>query len=776
MALENDYFLLYHGVQFSPNSTDETIEIVYTPEVIAYYAIILMIGRKKFEKFQTLESFTHVCQALKVETPKDLSSLHLLQYQLIHTLQIHNSVEMYTALQDTFLNLFHENVLKKENYKKLYSLFTYTKRTVKVEKDTDKKHFLFTSEKEKISDYIAVLKNEFSTLVNLQTLETIQTTLEAQTFSIGITGVMNAGKSTMINALLGQEILGTSVVPETANLTLLKYNTKPQAKVHYWNTEEWSNIAQTASKLTSMKAFVQETEDAFSENLERYIQATSRVDNIDVSELSQYTSAKDSAKKCNLIKYVTLENDLAFLKENVEIVDTPGLDDPVIQREEITKSYIARCDMLFHLMNVSQSASQKDITFLLDALLYQNITKLLIVITRADTVDKEALDEVISYTKQSIKAELKRQNRENRLDGILESIEFIAISAKVALLCKTDEAKAVSLGLTLESSGFPALERYLHNNLFGYAAVKSQLMIASAQKKLLNEMRRYREILQYQLEVEAKSKEELQSQWDTFVLDKKHDLQDIHILRKELDHYQKMLNGYRHTTLVNFLTTAFYELQGIVRQRLISDIRYAFEKTKKTPDTSRTTVIIQTAVKDGIIDIVREYKYKLAKKMEEIADACLVKYKSLGLLEVSMFEMEIFLASHFQQGYLTHSSEVLVQEILSVMSKSKAKEIPKLDREIQQILSSQLTLLESEIKTKADSEAEVLIGAFCETLNIPLQQREEKIESEERTLSSRLSLLEKGKVNSTHAIAIHEKMKKLDLLLMEIKGDAHGVS
>jgi hypothetical protein len=401
---------------------------------------------------------------------------------------------------------------------------------------------------------------------------------------------------------------------------------------------------------------------------------------------------------------------------------------------------------------------------------------LLIVITRADTVDKEALDEVISYTKQSIKAELKRQNRENRLDGILESIEFIAISAKVALLCKTDEAKAASLGLTLESSGFPALERYLHNNLFGYAAVKSQLMIASAQKKLLNEMRRYREILQYQLEVEAKSKEELQSQWDTFVLDKKHDLQDIHILRKELDHYQKMLNGYRHTTLENFLTTVFYELQGIVRQRLISDVRYAFEKTKKTPDTSRTTVIIQTAVKDGIIDIVREYKYKLAKKMEEIADACLVKYKSLGLLEVSMFEMEIFLASHFQQGYLTHSSEVLVQEILSVMSKSKAKEIPKLDREIQQILSSQLTLLESEIKTKADSEAEVLIGAFCETLNIPLQQREEKIESEERTLSSRLSLLEKGKVNSTHAIAIHEKIKKLDLLFMEIKGDAHGVS
>ena len=492
MALENDYFLLYHGVQFSPDTVEKTIDTVYTPEAIAFYAVILMIGRKKFEKFQTLESFTQVCQALNTEAPKDLSALHLLQYQLIHTLQTHNNLEMYRALQDTFLDLLNENVLKKENYKKLRSLFEYTKPTEKTEED-ENRHFLFTSEKEKILHYIAALQNTFSSLVNLQSLEQIQTTLEAQTFSIGITGVMNAGKSTMINSLLGREILGASVVPETANLTLLKYNTKPQAKVHYWNTDEWAKIVQTASKLSAMKEFVQETEAVFSEDLESYIQETSRVDSIDISELSRYTSAKDPGKRCNLIKYAELENDLAFLKENVEIVDTPGLDDPVIQREEITKSYIARCDMLFHLMNVSQSASQKDVAFLVDALLYQNISKLLIVITRADTVDKKALDEVIAYTKQSIKAELKRQNRENRLDSILETIEFIAISAKMALVCKTDKVKAEALGYTLEASGLPALEQYLQRNLFGDASVKGPLMITSAQKKLLHEIRRYQE-------------------------------------------------------------------------------------------------------------------------------------------------------------------------------------------------------------------------------------------------------------------------------------------
>jgi len=431
--------------------------------------------------------------------------------------------------------------------------------------------------------------------------------------------------------------------------------------------------------------------------------------------------------------------------------------------------------MLFHLMNVSQSASQKDVAFLVDALLYQNISKLLVVITRADTVDKKALDEVIAYTKQSIKAELKRQNRENRLDSILETIEFITISAKMALVCKTDKVKAEALGYTLEESGLPALEKYLHNNLFGDASVKGQLMIASAEKKLLNEITRYQESLQYQLTIETKSKEEVQSQWDAFVLEKEHSRQEMHHLRKRIDSYGETLESYRES-LDHFVSTEFYALQGVVRQRVVSDVRYAFEKTKKTAVSSRIAVIVETAVKDGIIDIVREYKYKLAKKMEEIDEECLLKYKSLGLHEVSMFEMETFLASHFQQGYLTHSSEVLVQEILSVVSKSKAKEINALDSEIQKILSLTLAPLESEIKEKADSEASRLIEEFSEILKTPLQQREEKIQSEEKALSSRVALLEKGEGNGSMALEIHEKMKKLDLLCTDIKGDAYGIS
>src|SRR5574344_2738085 len=147
-----------------------------------------------------------------------------------------------------------------------------------------------------------------------------------------------------------------------------------------------------------MKEFVKETQDTFKDELKNYIKPTSRFDEVDINDLASYTSADNSGKKCNLVKYVELGSNLKFLSDGIEIVDTPGLDDPVIQREEITKEYISKCDMMIHLINVSQSATLKDVEFIIDAVLYQNISKLLVVITRADTVSKKNLDEVIQYT------------------------------------------------------------------------------------------------------------------------------------------------------------------------------------------------------------------------------------------------------------------------------------------------------------------------------------------------------------------------------------------
>ncbi len=458
MSLANDYFLLYHGITFEQNLDLEPIETTVNEEIFTIYALIISATRKNCDKYLPLTSFKTLCQQLKVKSPSNINELNHLQHNIVKSILSNNSKQNISVLHSSFEYLKTENIINSENYNKLISLFDYKELDI-LDEDTISSSNKVDNELEKSSfkELKAIIENLISELQSDITNEEISNEIKAtknylnnQKFSIGITGVMNAGKSTMLNALMGREILGSAVVPETANLTIVKHNPTDNAKVFYWNSQEWDRIKKSAEQLESMRDFVNETNKIFGDELKNYIKPVSRFDEVDINDLSSYTSAEASGKKCNLVKYVELGSKLDFLSDGIEIVDTPGLDDPVIQREEITKEYISQCDMMLHLMNVSQSATLKDVEFIIDALLYQNISKLLIVITRADTVSKEQLDEVIKYTKSSIEKQLKAQNKDSQLDYILKTIKFIPISGRMALLHRTGrEQEALDAGYTL---------------------------------------------------------------------------------------------------------------------------------------------------------------------------------------------------------------------------------------------------------------------------------------------------------------------------------------
>ena len=765
MALSNDYFLLYHGIHFK-DVKDKNIDMAnMDEEQIKLFSLLLMVSRKRFDRFYALEHFKSLCKSICTDSIKDLNQLYSLQHSIIKALLLENSSKNFKLLQDNFTYLNAENILCDENHKKLISLFEY--REIKVEKPSIiKTDFSFQYEKIKLLKNIELLDG----LIEKVSLEEVETFIAQQKFSVGITGVMNAGKSTMVNALMGESVLGTSVVPETANLTLLQHGEQSLAKVFYWNKHEWKSIVKSAEKLDSMKDFVLETNSAFPNNLEEYIQEDSRVDEIDANILSEYTSAEHSQKRCNLVKYVELKTNLAYLKDGVEIVDTPGLDDPVIQREEITKEYIGRCDMLLHLMNVSQSATQKDIEFIIDALLYQNISKLLIVITRSDTVSKKELDEVIEYTKHSIQAELKVQNKSNKLDYILETISFIAISGQMGLLCKTDAVKAKDLGYSLENTGISEIESYLEENLFGPTSKKGQLFIYSANSKLLKIIDEKKSLFEYELELFSKNEDELKEKIEDFKVEKTKIEKKISTVNEDITYHKDNSEAYVRS-LEHFVASEFYALQTVLRERVVSDVRYSYEKTKKIPQQSRTKVIVQTAIKDGIIDIVRDYKYKFAKKLEEVYELTLLKYKSFNFKANINFETKEFFNEAFNSGFLTHNNEVLIQDILLAVKNSKAKDISSLNSQINSIVKEELVVIEEDISRKLNMLTYDFIEKFLLLLTKPNLDMQSKIEFEENSLNAHLKTLEKEDSSEVNpAIKIHEKLKKLLKIENSIKG------
>lgn len=780
MSLANDYFLLYHGITFEQNLDVEPIDTNITNDIFSIYALILSTTRKNCDKFLPLTSFKTYCQQLNVKTPSNISELNHLQHNIVENIKETKSKEFIDTLHESFDYLKKAEIVNNDDYQKLVSLFDHKELDINSEdiilEDSNEK-----KSKSSFKELKPILENIIDEIKSLTKNETtlselIQTTdyLNNQKFSIGITGVMNAGKSTMLNALMGREILGSAVVPETANLTVVKHNTREKAKVFYWNTQEWGKIETAALELESMREYVNETIETFGDELSTYIKKESRYDEVEINDLSLYTSAEASNKKCNLVKYVELGSNLDFLSDGIEIVDTPGLDDPVIQREEITKEYISQCDMMLHLMNVSQSATLKDVEFIIDALLYQNISKLLVVITRADTVSKEQLDEVISYTKSSIEKQLKAQNKDSQLDYILKTIKFIPISGKMALLHRTGrEQEALDAGFTLEDTGILEIENYLNETLFGSSSQKGEIIIQSAKTQLLKTLDKKNLSLNYELKLLSKSKEELEVELKEFEKKKIVNKRIFDAMNEDIIYYKNDAKNYIES-LETFLESELVDLQTVIKQRVISDVRYSFEKTKKRPENSRIKVIVETAIKDGIIDVIRDYRYKFIVKSQSIGEQCEQKYQDFGFVmghKNDNFDARGFFQDDFKSGFLTSNNEILISQITGAVSKSKATKLNELDREIENFIKGQFEGIEQNIKTKANKVSNHLVETFFETLNAPLNRVKQKLQDEENILQKQIESFEDNDKNRANlSIDIHKKIKNLDQISTNIKG------
>ena len=781
MSLTNDYFLLYHGITFQKNLEIEEIETKLNDDTFTIFALIISANRKNYEKFINLTSFKTLCQQLNIKTPSNANEFYHIQENVIELILSNRTKSNLEILSQSFEYLRNENIIDNDSYTKLNSLFDHKEleslkddESAGLSKIDDDFKTSFKDLKHNIENILVELKTEITNHEVLSELNSVNEYINNQKFSIGITGVMNAGKSTMLNALMGKEILGSAVVPETANLTIVKHNTTDNAKVYYWNTKEWEKIEESAKSLESMKDFVLETNKVFGENLKNYIRPTSRFDEVDINDLSSYTSAEHSGKKCNLVKYVELGSNLKFLSDGIEIVDTPGLDDPVIQREEITKEYISKCDMMIHLMNVSQSATLKDVEFIIDAVLYQNISKLLVVITRADTVSKKNLEEVIEYTKSSIQKQLKAQNKDSQLDHILKTIKFIPISGRMALLHRTGrEKEALEAGFTLEDTGILEIENYLMESLFGTNSQKGDLVIQSTKTQLNRLIEKQIVFNNYELTLLNKSKDELEQELNEFNRKKDSNKRILFSMSEDINYYKNDAKSYIDS-LETFLQSELMELQNVIKQRVVNDTRYSLEKTKRKPENARVKVIVETAIKDGIIDVIRDYRYKFIKKSQTIGEQCEQKYHDLGFAighKNDNFDARGFFQDDFKSGFLTSNNEIMVSQIINAVNGAKEGKLNELDRNIEEIIKAQFKGIEEDIKIKAKKVSSLLIENFFDTLNAPLRGFEQRLKNEEESLQNRIATFEENDKNKAElSINLHKNIKKLENIMLNIKG------
>ncbi|MBR2589739.1 MAG: dynamin family protein [Clostridia bacterium] len=159
------------------------------------------------------------------------------------------------------------------------------------------------------------------------------------TFTVLTMGNFSAGKTTMVNALIGERLLPMSATPTTAVMTELKYGEK---KIIMY-PKKGVNIKGKGSKPFSVPATT--------ESIAKYI----TIDN----EAGINVKAEDSVKISSQFEKIELFWPLELLKNGVTIVDSPGLNDPYCN-DEIVKNYLPKADAVIYASSATAPYSKQD--------------------------------------------------------------------------------------------------------------------------------------------------------------------------------------------------------------------------------------------------------------------------------------------------------------------------------------------------------------------------------------------------------------------------------
>lgn len=291
-------------------------------------------------------------------------------------------------------------------------------------------------------------------------------------FQIAIVGVMKAGKSMLMNALMGAEIASVDINPETASLTKFRSSSSGYyVKVKFHSRREWNKLCASAQESSGGGILHRLVKSPAVEQLsEKWVDHKeitmfgSSVEDVR-REVAHWTSARSNDHLFASEVEVGIDKSVFNMPDEVVFVDTPGLHDPVQYRSDITKEYIRRANAV--LIAVSTGALTAEglgtITTVLDYV-GSNKEKAYIVATKKDTLSSRDCEKVMKgWVEHLVSAKRYADNREASAHIIVTSA-YMHLQLQKFLALEEEDLNVEEKFSDLE---YAELESYAKKNLKG---------------------------------------------------------------------------------------------------------------------------------------------------------------------------------------------------------------------------------------------------------------------------------------------------------------------
>jgi GTPase SAR1 family protein len=373
--------------------------------------------------------------------------------------------------------------------------------------------------------------------------EELREKVQTNTFNLVVVGQFKRGKTSLINALLGAEILPVAVVPLTSIVTIMTYGEALRIRV-YFND--------------------------------------GRVTEIRPESLPEYVTEKGNPKNIKEVKEVVITYPSSYLKDGVRLIDTPGVGSIYQHNTDVAYQYLPKSDAALFLLSVDQPVSKAELDFLKDVKEYSN--RIFFLLNKADYLTEKDLNESIEFSKNVIKEAM----------GI--DVKIFPVSARLAL-----EGKKTGSEELLMKSKLPQFSEVLNRFLM---EEKGKILILSVANNLLRLLSQARFELELELKSLTAPLEELMTKIKAFedkkreVLLEKNDFEILfegetkkllrNILDEDLERFKKELVPQVSGNLENFFnenkSLSLKELHRAMEQQVIKEVKEAFNAWRVIED------------------------------------------------------------------------------------------------------------------------------------------------------------------------------------------------
>ncbi len=254
-------------------------------------------------------------------------------------------------------------------------------------------------------------------LDQVKTLEELQDRFVEGRFHLAVLGQFKRGKSTLLNALLGEEVLPSSVTPLTAIPTLVRFGEERKIVISYLDGSPRKTLSPSGA-----------------EEMNR--------------DLLLYVSEAENPHNMKGVLQVEVAHPSPILDKGVVLIDTPGIGSTFQHNTEMTLKFLSQCDAGLFLISADPPITETEVAFLREV--KKHVPKLFFVMNKVDYLDGKELIQAIAFFKKVLEQQ----------SGIGQDIPVFPVSAKQGLLAR--QSKNESLW---DTSGLSEISDHLINFL-----------------------------------------------------------------------------------------------------------------------------------------------------------------------------------------------------------------------------------------------------------------------------------------------------------------------